>query len=72
METSLRIFREAKKYWVHLIAALLSLIVSTAAGFYTPWALRELTKLATEGTADFGKEALRIGDRKSTRLNSSH
>lgn len=61
METSLRIFREAKKYWVHLIAALLSLIVSTAAGFYTPWALRELTKLATEGTADFGKEALRIG-----------
>jgi ATP-binding cassette subfamily B protein len=61
METSFRIFKEAKKYWIYLIVGFISLIVSTAAGFYMPWALRELTSLATEGTSDFGKEALRIG-----------
>ncbi|RKD30647.1 ABC transporter ATP-binding protein [Lacrimispora algidixylanolytica] len=61
METAIRIFKEARKYWIFLIAGLLSLIISTAAGFYMPWALRELTGLATEGSADFGKEALRIG-----------
>ncbi|EXG84221.1 ABC-type multidrug transport system, ATPase and permease component [Clostridium sp. ASBs410] len=61
MRTALRIFREAKKYRIHLIAALFALVVSTAAGFYTPWALRELTALATEGISDFQVQALRIG-----------
>lgn len=61
MRTALRIFREAKRYRIHLIAALFALVVSTAAGFYTPWALRELTALATEGTSDFQVQALRIG-----------
>lgn len=61
MRTALRIFREAKMYRIHLILALLALVVSTAAGFYTPWALRELTALATEGISDFQVQALRIG-----------
>lgn len=61
MQTSLRIFKEARKYWIYLAAGLFSLVLSTVAGFYMPWALRELTSLATEGTGDFGKEALRIG-----------
>lgn len=61
MRTALRIFREAKRYRIHLIAALFALVVSTAAGFYTPWALRELTALATEGISDFQVQALRIG-----------
>ncbi len=61
MRTALRIFREAEKYRIHLIVALFALVVSTAAGFYTPWALRELTALATEGISDFQAQALRIG-----------
>jgi ATP-binding cassette subfamily B protein len=61
MRTALRIFREAKRYRIHLIFALIALVVSTAAGFYTPWALRELTALATEGISNFQAQALRIG-----------
>lgn len=61
MNIALRIFCEAKKYQIYLVFALFALVVSTVAGFYTPWALRELTSLATEGSGDFGTEALRIG-----------
>lgn len=61
MRTALRIFREAKRYRIHLIFALFALVVSTAAGFYAPWALRELTALATEGIGNFQAQALRIG-----------
>ncbi|WP_099205381.1 ABC transporter ATP-binding protein [Scatolibacter rhodanostii] len=61
MKTALRVFKEAKKYWLHLMIAFLALIVSTVAGFYTPWALRELTSLATEGSQNFASESLRIG-----------
>ncbi|WP_313257205.1 ABC transporter ATP-binding protein [Lacrimispora sp.] len=61
MRTALRIFREAKRYRIHLILALIALVVSTAAGFYTPWALRELTALATEGISNFQAQAMRIG-----------
>lgn len=63
MSTSLRIFKEAKKYWILFAVAFFSLIISTIAGFYMPWALRELTALATEGVtgADFAAKALQIG-----------
>ncbi len=61
MKTAFRVLSEAKKYWSYLIIAFVSLVVSTIAGFYTPWALRELTNLATQGTGDFAREALRIG-----------
>lgn len=61
MRTALRIFREAKKYRIYLIFSLFVLVISTAAGFYTPWALRELTALATEGISNFQAQALRIG-----------
>ncbi|WP_085834141.1 ABC transporter ATP-binding protein [Clostridium merdae] len=61
MKTTLRVLREAKKYWGHFSLALLALVISTFAGFYTPWALRELTSLATDGSAHFAAEALRIG-----------
>lgn len=61
MKTAFRVFREAKKYWSYLMIAFLSLVVSTIAGFYTPWALRELTSLATQGSGDFAREALKIG-----------
>ncbi|WP_315110863.1 ABC transporter ATP-binding protein [Clostridium intestinale] len=61
MKTTLRVFIGAKKYWVYLILALIAVIISTIAGFYNPWALRELTSLATEGSSDFGAQSLRIG-----------
>ena len=61
MKTTLRVFIGAKKYWGYLILALIAVIVSTIAGFYNPWALRELTSLATEGSPDFGAQSLRIG-----------
>lgn len=61
MKTTLRIFMGAKKYWGYLIVALIAVIVSTIAGFYNPWALRELTSIATEGNSDFGAQSLRIG-----------
>lgn len=61
MKTAFRVLSEAKKYRSYLIIAFVSLVVSTIAGFYTPWALRELTNLATQGTGDFAREALRIG-----------
>jgi len=61
MRTALRIFRETKRYRIHLIFALFALVVSTAAGFYAPWALRELTALATGGIGNFQAQALRIG-----------
>lgn len=61
MKTSFRILKEARKYWLYLIIAFISLVISTVAGFYTPWALRELTSLATDGSSNFAAEALRIG-----------
>lgn len=61
MKTALRIFREAKKYRIYFIIALFALVLSTVAGFYTPWALRELTSVATEGNGNFKFQALRIG-----------
>jgi len=61
MRTTLRIFMGARKYWIYLILALIAVIISTIAGFYNPWALRELTSIATEGSADFGAQSLRIG-----------
>lgn len=61
MKTSFRILKEARKYWLYLIIAFISLVISTIAGFYTPWALRELTSLATDGSSNFAAEALRIG-----------
>lgn len=61
MRTTLRIFMGARKYWLYLILALVAVITSTIAGFYSPWALRELTSIATEGSSDFGAQSLRIG-----------
>jgi ATP-binding cassette subfamily B protein len=61
MKTTIRVLREAKKYWIYFIIAFFALTVSTVAGFYTPWAMRELTALATDGSANFASEALRIG-----------
>lgn len=62
MKTTFRIFKEAKKYWLLLSLSFLALMLSTIAGFYTPWALRELTSLATSGGngADFGTKSLHI------------
>ncbi|MBU5675925.1 ABC transporter ATP-binding protein/permease [Alkaliphilus sp. MSJ-5] len=61
MKIALRIFLGAKKYWMYLIMALIALVISTIAGFYTPWALRELTSIATEGHPDFATKAFNIG-----------
>lgn len=57
MKITLRIFLGAKKYWMYLIMALIALIISTVAGFYAPWALRELTSIATEGHPNFASKA---------------
>ncbi|MBU5425072.1 ABC transporter ATP-binding protein/permease [Tissierella pigra] len=61
MKVMLRVFLEAKKYWFYLIMALVALIISTIAGFYAPWALRELTSIAMEGHPDFASKAFSIG-----------
>ena len=61
MKTCLRVLRGAKKYWIFLIIALFSVVVSTIAGFYTPWAMRELTNLAISQQSDFAQQALKIG-----------
>lgn len=61
MKTDLRVFKEARKYWIYLLIAFFSLVISTIAGFYAPWALRELTSLATQGTTNFAKAASQIG-----------
>ncbi len=59
MKTTFRVLREARKYWG--IIAFLALAASSVVEFYVPWALRELTALATDGSANFAAEALRIG-----------
>ncbi|WP_101697961.1 ABC transporter ATP-binding protein [Clostridium minihomine] len=61
MKTALRVLQGAKHYWAHLAAAFVAVIISTIAGFYTPWALRELTNLATQGGEDFAVQSMRIG-----------
>ncbi|MFV0504218.1 MAG: ABC transporter ATP-binding protein, partial [Lachnospirales bacterium] len=61
MKTVLRIYIEAKKYWVALIIAFIALIASTIASFYSPLAIRELTNLAIEGQEGFATESLNIG-----------
>ncbi|MCD3280586.1 ABC transporter ATP-binding protein, partial [Clostridium botulinum C/D] len=61
MRTTLRIFIGARRYWIYLILALIAVVISTIAGFYNPWALRELTRIATEGRANFEQQSLRIG-----------
>ncbi len=61
MRTIFRIFKDAKKYWLQLSLGFFSLIIATVAGFYTPWAMRELTNLALGNSADFAGEALRVG-----------
>lgn len=61
MKAAHRVFVEAKKYWWCFFVAFFSLIISTISGFYMPWALRELTSLATNGFMDFNSEVLRIG-----------
>lgn len=61
MKTTLCILRGAKKYWLSLAAGFVGVVISTLAGFYAPWALRELTNLAMAGGQDFAGQALRIG-----------
>ena len=61
MRTVWQVLKGAKKYWWCFALALAGVAISTIAGFYTPWALRELTSLATEGSDNFAMEALRIG-----------
>ena len=61
MKTIVRIFSDAKKYWKYFLIAGISIVVSTIAGFYSPWALRSLTRLATEGHPNFAVEALKVG-----------
>lgn len=63
MKTIFRIFKEARKYWLLFALAFFAIFISTIAGFYMPWALRELTALATNGSSqsDFSGDALRIG-----------
>lgn len=61
MKIMLRILKDAKKYWSYFIIAFISLLVSTIAGFYAPWALRELTSLATGDMANFSNQAFNIG-----------
>lgn len=61
MKVVFRILKDAKNYWGYFIIAFISLVVSTIAGFYSPWALRQLTEIATSGAPGFASEALRIG-----------
>jgi len=61
MKTAWRILVGARKYWIQLGIGFLGVVIATLSGFYLPWALRELTLLATEGSTNFAKEALHIG-----------
>lgn len=61
MNIMLRILKDANKYSSYFIIAFISLLVSTIAGFYAPWALRELTSLATGDMAIFSNQAFNIG-----------
>lgn len=61
MKTAWRILVGARKYWLQLGIGFFGVVIATIAGFYLPWALRELTLLATEGSTNFAKEALYIG-----------
>ena len=61
MKIAWRILYSAKRYWLQLSFGLLGVIVATISGFYLPWALRELTSLATEGSENFATGALYIG-----------
>ena len=61
MKTTFRILKGAKQYWMYFALGFVGVIISTVAGFYTPWALRELTDLATAGSTDFAAQSLRIG-----------
>jgi ABC-type multidrug transport system fused ATPase/permease subunit len=61
MKTIIRLLGSAKKYWIHLFFGMLAVILSTVAGFYAPWALRELISLASEGRGDFARQALNVG-----------
>ncbi len=61
MKTTLRVLREAKSYHILLLLAFAATVVSTLAGLYTPWALRELTNLAISGQENVARKALHIG-----------
>lgn len=61
MRTIFRTFNEAKRYWHLLIFAIIAVIISTIAGFYTPLALRELTQLTTEGSQNISSHVMKIG-----------
>ncbi|WP_342442017.1 ABC transporter ATP-binding protein [Lysinibacillus sp. FSL K6-0075] len=61
MKIAWRILYSAKRYWLQLSFGLLGVVVATISGFYLPWALRELTSLATEGSENFATGALYIG-----------
>lgn len=61
MKIVFRVFKDSKKYWSYFLIAFISLVISTIAGFYSPWALRELTEFATSGGAGFSNETLKIG-----------
>ncbi|MGE7114306.1 ABC transporter ATP-binding protein [Lysinibacillus sp. NPDC047702] len=61
MKIAWRILYSAKRYWLQLSLGLLGVVVATISGFYLPWALRELTSLATEGSENFATEALYVG-----------
>ncbi|TWH57124.1 ATP-binding cassette subfamily B protein [Desulfitobacterium sp. LBE] len=61
MKIAFRVLKGAKAYWLHLIVGFIGIVVSTLAGFYSPWALRDLTELATGNSGDFAAQALLIG-----------
>ncbi|WP_313133863.1 ABC transporter ATP-binding protein [Anaerocolumna sp.] len=61
MKTILRVLKGARRYHMLLILGFLAIVVSTLAGLYTPWALRELTDLVISGKDNVAGEALHIG-----------
>lgn len=61
MKTCIRIIKDAKPQMIFLILGLFASAIATVASFYMPWAIRELTSLATQGVANFAQSAFHIG-----------
>lgn len=61
MKIILRVLKGTKKYYFFLIVGFIATVISTLAGLYAPWALRQLTTIVVSGEGDVAKQTMHIG-----------
>lgn len=61
MNVCLRVLKGAKKYWIYIFVGMISVIISTLLQLYSPWVIRELTALATNGDSEIASKSLGMG-----------